>query len=95
MLGAVASCWNLSSREFTFQLVAPPSGNGKRKVKSKEFVFSLWFAVLGRLRYHLSVGRRAREFTFQFVAVTLGFAFSIFIFLRDSLCHCSVATALA
>ena len=36
----------------------------------------------------------AHEFTFQFVAVTFGFAVSIFIFLRDWLCHWSVATTL-
>ena len=34
----------------------------------------------------------AHEFTFQFVAVTLGFAVLIFIFLRAWLCHWSVAT---
>ena len=34
----------------------------------------------GRLQSHLAVGRWACEFTFQLLAVTLGFAFSIFVF---------------
>ena len=41
-------CWKVSAREFTFQLVAVTSGTGKRRGKSKEFVFSLWFVVLYR-----------------------------------------------
>ena len=36
VLEAFASCWKLSSREFTFQLVAVASGKGKRKGKGEQ-----------------------------------------------------------
>ena len=49
--------------------------------QSKEFVFSLWFAVLGAFALPLVRWKVSAQFTFQFVAVTLGFAFSIFVFL--------------
>ena len=53
----------------------------KGKGKSKEFVFSLWLAVQGAFAVPLGCWKvSAREFTFQFVAVRLGFAFSIFTF---------------
>ena len=71
---------------FFFGRERERKGNGK----SKEFAFSLRFA-LGAFAVPLDCWKvNAREFAFQVVAVTVGFAFSC-VFLRASRCHWAVA----
>ena len=96
VLGAIARCWKVSPRGFTFELVVVASGKGAREREEQRVCvyFLAWCARGVRGTTWLSEGERA-NFSSNLLLLHWDLRFRDHFFSHDSLRHWSVATMLA